>query len=983
MHVDVRLDEVVLRALEKKPELRYQQVSEVKTCVEMIVGTPPGGSLRESAKTEVAPGAGPAPPDRSPHFSGAAIVGAAWTPFFLAAMLSITLGVEQFPQGYGSLSRLVLFLGLAAPLGTTILGWLATAQIRRSAGRLHGLELAVFDALLFPLLGLDGLVAILCLALAKTAARWRGIEGSLFVNLWDFALWTTLLVTIGAAIDFLIVRSVWRAVTQPRQDLRLPNQNRWRRKMMPALLCGLLTLGTISFTAAALFLCARNVDNVSLPFVNDPQAVGEWTSVDFVSAPEEFKPDSRSFQVDLPLFQHFSVLPEGRTSHRWLTWTKGKIINQGDRTAASYEIKTFGSTNFMFMEWKSGDYTLFHSKPWLYVLRRNGEATPGFYIGQTSFPKGDSIEITSVERSENQITVKGHYNLVSADNARLAFYITSTNATTAPEDSRQAMEISKGRGDFELVHPNVVPGLPHVNMYSATGRPFAELYFGTKSEALEESKLVLDHPKVVFVSPADGATNVDLTQEVRIRFDQPMNPNDLGINWSSGGFLPGGQPRYEPDRNEFVIPVRLLPGQTNDLAFNEMPSGGFRNTNLTYADEYHWHFTTKPFPTTSGAVKPNVVQISPAPGETLPVLTLLEITFDQSMMPPDQRLPYLSQRGWPADLPRTIPCIDYDPAARRFTIPLALPPDDDAKLVLDGFYSTDGVVSDPIVIRCQIGTNSYSSQQLEAISAAAQDPKLEQLLSAMQAARTRLSSGIETVQWTSLSPGFSENESYSGVTIRPATFKWQGTNHIYADISELMNMKAFILGSDGKTCWLYAEGRDGPRLASSPAALVPDIYARIADPFALTSRTVRLAIAEERLIYAGQAQLEGRTFHRVQSWKVHQPEGKYDRVSVARTEWWIDAETFLPLQLAQYTTYGCQKFNFHYEHLNQAIPDAAFQLPTTNANNAKQDAFQLFKHEVPAPDEKRFLTIKDGCDGQMSGRIGFRTPNGTTSSGLN
>ena len=31
VQIDVRLDEVVLRALEKKPELRYQQVSQVKT----------------------------------------------------------------------------------------------------------------------------------------------------------------------------------------------------------------------------------------------------------------------------------------------------------------------------------------------------------------------------------------------------------------------------------------------------------------------------------------------------------------------------------------------------------------------------------------------------------------------------------------------------------------------------------------------------------------------------------------------------------------------------------------------------------------------------------------------------------------------------------------------------------------------------------------------------------------------------------------
>ncbi len=41
VQIDVRLDEVVLRALEKEPELRYQQVSEVKTMVETIVAMNP------------------------------------------------------------------------------------------------------------------------------------------------------------------------------------------------------------------------------------------------------------------------------------------------------------------------------------------------------------------------------------------------------------------------------------------------------------------------------------------------------------------------------------------------------------------------------------------------------------------------------------------------------------------------------------------------------------------------------------------------------------------------------------------------------------------------------------------------------------------------------------------------------------------------------------------------------------------------------
>jgi predicted Ser/Thr protein kinase len=41
IQVDLRLDEVVLRALEKEPERRYQQASQVKTAVETIATTPP------------------------------------------------------------------------------------------------------------------------------------------------------------------------------------------------------------------------------------------------------------------------------------------------------------------------------------------------------------------------------------------------------------------------------------------------------------------------------------------------------------------------------------------------------------------------------------------------------------------------------------------------------------------------------------------------------------------------------------------------------------------------------------------------------------------------------------------------------------------------------------------------------------------------------------------------------------------------------
>ena len=54
IHIDVRLDEVVLRALETKPELRFQQISEVRTMVQTIVQsatTPPSPAVQQRSST--------------------------------------------------------------------------------------------------------------------------------------------------------------------------------------------------------------------------------------------------------------------------------------------------------------------------------------------------------------------------------------------------------------------------------------------------------------------------------------------------------------------------------------------------------------------------------------------------------------------------------------------------------------------------------------------------------------------------------------------------------------------------------------------------------------------------------------------------------------------------------------------------------------------------------------------------------------------
>ncbi len=322
--IDVRLDEIVLRALEKKPELRYQQVSEVKTMVETIVATPPGSSRGDEAQTEngkqkavswfkqffspVAPGldtrfmpgtvwliamrilafvvlalvvtknigspawnfcmsvlpllpvvllmetlfryrkagiAGITPPGSSgresaqtesgkpeesrltsagtnqkAHFSRTAILGTVCFGFTLCLVFAGRIFLDYW-SGTGQHLPEILFLLWPALefsflAAGTILGWIAVAQIRRSAGKLYGLWLAVLAGLLFPLLALDAV--IFGLVWLVTKLLFIGQPGDMFAigaQLgFFFAIWLCVATVLSVVVDWLIIRRVWRAVNK-------------------------------------------------------------------------------------------------------------------------------------------------------------------------------------------------------------------------------------------------------------------------------------------------------------------------------------------------------------------------------------------------------------------------------------------------------------------------------------------------------------------------------------------------------------------------------------------------------------------------------------------------------------------------------------------------------------------------------------------------------------------------------------------------
>jgi len=101
-------------------------------------------------------------------------------------------------------------------------------------------------------------------------------------------------------------------------------------------------------------------------FVNDPELIGTWQSVDFVSEIEDFSPAQRCWTGELFL-KEMTFLPNGKTSGRY-TWTKGSLYN--GPTQAQYYIKQINGSAYLFMPWLSGDVAIRKMKPKYYVLKK-------------------------------------------------------------------------------------------------------------------------------------------------------------------------------------------------------------------------------------------------------------------------------------------------------------------------------------------------------------------------------------------------------------------------------------------------------------------------------------------------------------------------------------------------------------------------------------------------------------------------------------
>ncbi len=120
-------------------------------------------------------------------------------------------------------------------------------------------------------------------------------------------------------------------------------------------------------------------DNIELPFVVDKLVLGMWKVKDFCRSIEAFEPSGtprRDF-----FFKHITFKEQGEVisvygdkticGDHMQTWTKGYVLQKWNSTACAYRICTIDNKEYLFIEWKSGDYIYGGMEPNYYVFERD------------------------------------------------------------------------------------------------------------------------------------------------------------------------------------------------------------------------------------------------------------------------------------------------------------------------------------------------------------------------------------------------------------------------------------------------------------------------------------------------------------------------------------------------------------------------------------------------------------------------------------
>lgn len=118
-------------------------------------------------------------------------------------------------------------------------------------------------------------------------------------------------------------------------------------------------------------------DNIDLPFIMDENVLGLWKSVDFVYSIGDFNvnsPKTSTLWLKSICFNNDGTAAREYSDETWHgSWTNGILIDKKKATASAYEIRLFDDKEYLFLEWKMGNYVYGGTQPEYYVFERSGK----------------------------------------------------------------------------------------------------------------------------------------------------------------------------------------------------------------------------------------------------------------------------------------------------------------------------------------------------------------------------------------------------------------------------------------------------------------------------------------------------------------------------------------------------------------------------------------------------------------------------------
>lgn len=120
-------------------------------------------------------------------------------------------------------------------------------------------------------------------------------------------------------------------------------------------------------------------DDVDLPIIPDSKVIGKWNVCDIVKEIELFDPKAPNHNNDELFWVDIDFRADGTCTHtydpkanrRWETdWTKGMLVDKRQKIAEAYLLIIIQGIEYLFIEFKSGDYTFGGRKPYYYVFVR-------------------------------------------------------------------------------------------------------------------------------------------------------------------------------------------------------------------------------------------------------------------------------------------------------------------------------------------------------------------------------------------------------------------------------------------------------------------------------------------------------------------------------------------------------------------------------------------------------------------------------------